>query len=113
MTLKSLFRKYKSAPEFIYEGLKYDLSEQLREIMEIKGLTKKELAERMGVSPSYITKIFGADNISLKTVAKVLAALEVDAKLCLKIEGMSIPVVASDRKPVLEELSPNKSGACS
>ncbi|WP_457569122.1 helix-turn-helix domain-containing protein [Desulfurobacterium sp.] len=83
MTLKDLLGKYKYDYEFIYEKLKFDLSEQLKKIMEDKGLTKKELAERMGVSPSYITKIFGADNISLKTVAKVLAALEVDATIKL------------------------------
>jgi transcriptional regulator with XRE-family HTH domain len=44
-----------------------------------KGLNKKQLAEKMGVSPAYITKIFSGENISLKTVAKILSALEVDA----------------------------------
>ena len=51
--------------------------------MEEKGITKKELAKRMGVSPAYITKIFSESNISLRTVAKVLSALEVDARLLL------------------------------
>ncbi|WP_456397035.1 helix-turn-helix domain-containing protein [Desulfurobacterium sp.] len=83
MTLKDLLSKYKYDYEFIYENLKFDLSEQLKKMMEDKGFTKKELAEKMGVSPSYVTKIFGADNISLKTVAKVLAALEVDATIRL------------------------------
>ncbi len=83
MTLKDLLNEYKFDPDFIYEGLKYDLSEQLKKLMEAKGITKKELAKKMGVSPSYISKIFGADNISLRTVAKVLAALEVDARIKL------------------------------
>jgi len=76
MLLKELLEDFKNDPDYIYEGLKYDLSEQLYELMKAKGVTKKELAKRMGVSPAYISKIFGADNISLRTVAKVLAALD-------------------------------------
>jgi DNA-binding Xre family transcriptional regulator len=83
MSIKELLNSYEFDPEFIYEGLKHDLAEQLKELMESKGISKKELAERMGVSPSYITRIFGADNISLKTVAKVLAALEVNGRISL------------------------------
>ncbi len=76
MSVRDKLKKLRNQPGYIYEGLKYDLSEQLYDLMKEKGLTKKELAERMGVTPAYITKIFGAENISLKTVAKVLAALE-------------------------------------
>ena len=76
MLLKELLKEFKNDPDYIYESLKYDLSEQLYELMKEKGITKKELAERMGVSPAYVSKIFGADNISLRTVAKVLAALD-------------------------------------
>lgn len=81
MALKDLLNEYRFDEEFIYEGLLLDISVQLKKLMEEKGITKKELAERMGVSPSYITKIFGGSNISLKTIAKVLSALEVDATL--------------------------------
>lgn len=67
--------EFRNDPEFIQELLKEHLALQLKKLMEEKGLTKKELARRMGVSPSYITKIFEGNNISLKTVAKVLVAL--------------------------------------
>jgi len=76
--LNEWLQELKYDPEFIFEGLKTHLAIQLKTIMEKKGIGKKELAERMGVSPSYVTKIFGGENISLKTVAKVLAALEED-----------------------------------
>ena len=69
---------FKRDPDFIFEGLRIHLAVQLKRLMERKGLSKKELAERMGVSPYYVTKIFGGDNVSLKTIAKVLAALEED-----------------------------------
>ncbi len=75
MLLNKLIKEYKKDADYIYERLKYDISEQIYELMRKKGITKKELAKRMGVSPAYISKILGAENISLKTIAKVLAAL--------------------------------------
>ncbi len=79
MSLRDLREKFKYDEEYIYYGLMLDLSYYLKQFMLEKGLNKKQLAERMGVSPAYITKIFSGENISLKTVAKILSALEVDA----------------------------------
>ena len=79
MSLKNWLEEYKYDEEAIYYGLMLDLSYYLKQLMLDKGLNKKQLAERMRVSPAYITKIFSGQNISLKTVAKILAALEVDA----------------------------------
>ncbi len=84
MALRDLLEEYKYDSDFIYEGLILDISYQLKELMRKKGLTKKQLAEKMGVKPSYITKIFGGGNISIKTIAKVLAALEVESEIVLK-----------------------------
>ena len=81
--MKDLLEECKYDEEFIYEGLRLDLSYYLKRLMEEKGITKKELARRMGVSPAYVTKIFSGSNISLRTVAKVLSALEVDVRLVL------------------------------
>lgn len=81
MILSVLLEEFKKEPSFVLEGLLYDLACELKKIMEEKGVTKKELAERLGVSPAYITKIFSGYNISLKTVARILAALEADVKL--------------------------------
>jgi len=84
MSLRDLLEKYRYDADFIYEGLILDISYHLKKLMEKKNMTKKQLAEKMGVKPSYITKIFSGSNISIKTVAKVLAALEVDAEILLK-----------------------------
>lgn len=89
MSLRNLLDEYKHDEDFIYEGLILDLSYNLKKIMEEKGITKKQLAQRMGVSPAYITKIFRGTNISLKTVAKVLAALKVDARIELKTDKLN------------------------
>ena len=84
MSLKDLLEEYRYDADFIYEGLILDISYQLKKLMVNKGITKKQLAEKMGVKPSYITKIFSGSNISIKTIAKVLAALEIDAEILLK-----------------------------
>ena len=91
--MKDLLEEYRYDEEFIYEGLRLDLSYYLKRLMEEKGITKKELAKRMGVSPAYVTKIFSGSNISLKTVAKVLSALEVDARLVLEDAEICFPYV--------------------
>lgn len=75
MLLRKLAEQWKTDPDYIYECLKYDLSEELSRIVKEKGLTKKELAEKMGVSPSYVSRILGADSISLRTIAGVLSVL--------------------------------------
>ena len=79
MSLRDLREKFKYDEEYIYYGLMLDLSYYLKQLMIEKGVNKKQLAQKMGVSPAYITKIFSGQNISLKTVAKILSALEVDA----------------------------------
>lgn len=102
MSLRDLLEQHRYSEDFIYEGLVLDLSYALKKIMEEKGLTKKELAERMGVSPAYITKIFKGSNISLRTVAKILSALEVDARIDFRIINSS----AKDR---FDKISKTKS----
>ena len=74
--LKEWIEESKKDYEYVYERLKDHLAVQLKALMKKKGINKKELAQRMGVSPSYVTKIFSSENISLKTIAKVLVALE-------------------------------------
>lgn len=43
-----------------------------------KGVSQKELAEKMGVSPQYVNKIVkGSENLSLETITKLETALEI------------------------------------
>ena len=47
--------------------------------MDELGLTQKALAERMGCSQQYVSRIVkGRENLSLETIAKLEVALEVD-----------------------------------
>ena len=96
MNLRDLLEKYRYDSDFIYEGLIIDIAVQLKQIMREKGMTKKELAEKMNVKPSYITKIFSGQNISLRTLAKVLAALEVDATISIGEWGAKENIVYNE-----------------
>ncbi|MDE7437927.1 MAG: helix-turn-helix transcriptional regulator [Muribaculaceae bacterium] len=47
--------------------------------MEELGLTQKSLAERMGCSQQYISRILkGTENLSIETISKIEAALELE-----------------------------------
>lgn len=52
------------------------LALKIRHIMASECMSQSELARRMGVSPTQVSKILsGHENLSLKTIAKVEAAL--------------------------------------
>ena len=60
---------YEQALDFIYA---------ITEEMEQEGVTKKELAERMGISQSALSQFFDVDGaLTLKTIAKFQLALDV------------------------------------
>ena len=45
--------------------------------MDIMGITQKMLAERMGCSQQYVSKILkGKENLSLETLSKIESALD-------------------------------------
>ena len=47
--------------------------------MEELGLTQKSLAERMGCSQQYISKVLkGTENLSIETISKIESALELE-----------------------------------
>ena len=64
------------SPGFMREGLLWDFKERVAQVLAEQGITRAELAERMGVSSAYITKVLRGDrNVSLHTICKFAAAL--------------------------------------
>jgi ribosome-binding protein aMBF1 (putative translation factor) len=73
----------KDTPEYELEWLLLDIEEALHTSMEAQGITRSELADRLGTSRAFITKLLGGqENLTLKTLVRVANALEmkVDAK---------------------------------
>ena len=61
-----------------------DFTSKLFQLMEHRNISKKELAERLGTSQAYITKIFrGNANFTLASMTKLVRSL--DAKLEIQI----------------------------
>ena len=69
--------------------------------MEQQGLTQKELAQRMGVSPQYVNKILrGSENLSLDTISKVERVLGVELVRTDNITFKSNVRVLTGFKPI-------------
>ncbi len=61
-----------------------DFTTKLYQFMQYRDVSKKELAERIGTSQAYITKVFRGDaNFTIATMTKLARAL--DAKLDVQV----------------------------
>ena len=50
----------------------------VKRVLRVKGITQRELASRMGVSPQYVGRILkGQENLTLAVIAKIEKALQV------------------------------------
>lgn len=77
------------------DTLAYDYALELAHLavseMSKQGLTKKELAERMGVSPQRLANLLNTQpNMTLKSVAQLALALDI------RVEFSSKPVFSSE-----------------
>ena len=61
---------------------KLELSEQILELMENKGISEAELARRLGKSRAYVNKILqGSTNFTIESLVKIGIALGCELKL--------------------------------
>ena len=66
---------------YIASDLALDFSVQVNDILKVRGITRKELSERMGCSRAYVTQILdGHTNLTFKSMGKIAAALQMDIK---------------------------------
>ena len=85
--LETYFHKYADDPDFIAEGMAIAILEDALRIMRDRGLTRSELANRMGVSRANISRLFNAPpNLTLRTIAQLAVALKVRPSVCLDSE---------------------------
>jgi transcriptional regulator with XRE-family HTH domain len=67
---------------FQQEKLMIDATETISRVMEEKGVTRAELAKRIGKSRAFVTQILsGNQNITLRTIADVLYVLDCQAEM--------------------------------
>ncbi len=81
--LLARFDQWENDPESELYGVLLDVTEGIVKRMIEQGVRRTDLAERLGTSRAYVTKLLdGQENMTLKTLVRVANALEmkVDAK---------------------------------
>lgn len=66
----------KKKNDYGFETAKRDFSAELNRLFKESGMTRVDLATKIGSSPAYITKVFrGNINFTLKSMVKLVGAL--------------------------------------
>ena len=80
--LIKLFEETEQTPEYQFEEAVVDITEEISEIMEAKGITRADLARQLGKSRAWVTKALnGSQNMTLKTVVEILWTLGYKLKI--------------------------------
>lgn len=84
------------------EELIYNLTEDLLVLLEDKGVTKAELAKKLGKSRSYVTQLLsGNRNMTLGTLSDI--CYELRAKPVVRILPNGAKVLAYEQEPTWQE----------
>lgn len=87
------------------EELIYNLTEDLLVLLEDKGVTKAELAKKLGKSRSYVTQLLsGSRNMTLGTLSDI--CYELSAKPVVRILPNGAKVLAYEQEPTWQETQP-------
>ncbi len=78
-------RRLEGDPEYVFEGLQFDIMEQMLALMEMRGVTRSRLARELGCSDAYVTKLLkGTQNLTLRTLFNVSRVLGGELQVTLK-----------------------------
>lgn len=85
---RKTFEAARKTLEYWMEDVRLDFTEAIVETIKSKNISQKDLAERIGKSEAYISKIINSNttNFTLKTMVQLCLAL--DSKITLKIEDI-------------------------
>gem|GEM_PF-2682488 len=87
--LDGLSERLERSEAFDIEGAKFDISELVFSVMERQGVSKANLARKLGKSRAYVTKTLqGNANFTLESLVKIARALDCR----LNMTGVLIPV---------------------
>jgi len=81
---QELVDEFEHDPEYVAYGLVSDFVDDVCRVMEAKGLTRRELANKLGVTPQYVTKFLNStENTSVHQLVRFAQALGMDVRLSL------------------------------
>lgn len=97
--LGDLLTNLKQDPLFWAEDAKTDFTEEIVRLMKEQSVNKKELAQRLGTSQSYITKILNENvNFTVESMSKIACAL--GGKMKINILPISAEKAQDVSRPV-------------
>ena len=83
--LESKLEHFEGSPDLLAQQLLIDLMEQVVGFMDTQGLRNKDLAEKLGVSRSYVTRLLeGQPNLTVKSLAGLATALGCSVNISLR-----------------------------
>ena len=95
-SLERAIREYEKDPEFVLEGMLWDINDQIARAMEKQKISRAELARRLDTSRSYVTKLLrGTTNVTLQSLARVAIAL--GSEISISLSAAQQPVKVSIR----------------
>ncbi len=84
-SFRELFEEARQRDTYWEERAVLEFTEEVYRRMEDLGLTKRQLAERLGTSAAYVTKVLGGDaNFTLRTMVRLARALESNVQVHLE-----------------------------
>ena len=82
--LEKYYAKYEKDADFVAEELAIGIIENALRIMEVKGMSRSDLAREIGVPKSQVSRIFNAHpNLTLRSIARLALALDVKPQALL------------------------------
>lgn len=102
MMARSAYEEFISDPNrrrlLEQERLILDATEHIYRLLEEQGLTKADLAQKLGKTPSHVTKVlYGDRNMTLRTLADFLFALGYTARITVEpIGAVAKPFVSTN-----------------
>lgn len=103
-TLDELARAYQTDADFHAELLALQVTSRIAEFMQAHQLTQRALADRLGVSPAYVSKILaGNPNLTLKSIAKLSVAMSYQATFNFERPNRAQMIHETFTEPVYQE----------
>lgn len=98
VTTKSALEQFLETPQnrrlFEQERLFVEVTELLTSAMDVQGITRAELAQRLGKTKSFVTQVLrGRHNMTLRTLAGLFDAIDCRVAMDAKRRGSSESVV--------------------
>jgi transcriptional regulator with XRE-family HTH domain len=85
------------------ELFRIDLTQAMRNLRKATGLTQKEVAEKLGVTQSWVSKLESANNDhTFESVLAYLDALGADFEALIYLQGKEFTRVSTELKPINE-----------